>query len=61
PADIRPGDLVATPVAGAYQLSMASAYNLHGRPPLIATREGTPRLLNRREEPDDLWLRDLGG
>ncbi|WP_129286983.1 diaminopimelate decarboxylase [Streptomyces sp. GZWMJZ-114] len=61
PADIRPGDLVATPVAGAYQLSMASAYNLHGRPPLIATREGTPRLLIRREEPDDLWLRDLGG
>ncbi|WEH26145.1 diaminopimelate decarboxylase [Streptomyces sp. AM 3-1-1] len=61
PADIRPGDLVATPVAGAYQLSMASAYNLHGRPPLIAIREGTPRLLIRREEPDDLWLRDLGG
>ncbi|MET8555393.1 diaminopimelate decarboxylase [Streptomyces sp. NPDC004959] len=61
PADIRPGDLVATPVAGAYQLSMASAYNLHGRPPLVAVHNGAARLLIRREEPDDLWLRDLGG
>jgi diaminopimelate decarboxylase len=61
PADLRPGDLIATPVAGAYQLSMASAYNLHGRPPLAAVRGGVSRLLIRREEPDDLWLRDLGG
>lgn len=34
PSDIRPGDLLAVPVAGAYHLSMASGYNLVGRPPV---------------------------
>ncbi|MFI9254139.1 diaminopimelate decarboxylase [Streptomyces sp. NPDC053069] len=60
PADVRPGDLLAVPVAGAYQLSMASGYNLVGRPPLVAVRNGHARLLIRRESLADLRSRDVG-
>ncbi|MCY0950065.1 diaminopimelate decarboxylase [Streptomyces sp. H27-S2] len=61
PGDIRPGDLLAVPVAGAYQLSMASGYNLVGRPPVIAVHEGTATTLMRRETLDDFRSRDIGG
>ncbi|MGW0362956.1 diaminopimelate decarboxylase [Streptomyces sp. NPDC002990] len=61
PADIRPGDLLAVPVAGAYQLSMASGYNLVGRPPVVAVQDGTARLLVRRETLEDFRSRDIGG
>ncbi|MFI1004120.1 diaminopimelate decarboxylase [Streptomyces galbus] len=60
PADVRPGDLLAVPVAGAYHLSMASGYNLVGRPPVIAVRDGRARLLVRRESLDDIRSRDVG-
>ncbi|MFJ9076448.1 diaminopimelate decarboxylase [Streptomyces sp. NPDC102278] len=60
PGDIRPGDLLAVPVAGAYQLSMASGYNLVGRPAVVAVHEDTARLLVRRETLADHWSRDIG-
>ncbi|CAL9631810.1 Diaminopimelate decarboxylase [Streptomyces sp. enrichment culture] len=60
PGDTRPGDLIAMPVAGAYHLSMASGYNMVGRPPVVAVHEGTARLLVRRETPEDLRRRDIG-
>ncbi|GAA5062779.1 diaminopimelate decarboxylase [Streptomyces similanensis] len=60
PADVRPGDLLAVPVAGAYHLSMASGYNLVGRPPVVAVRDGRARLLVRRESLDDIRSRDVG-
>ncbi|MGW7098155.1 diaminopimelate decarboxylase [Streptomyces sp. NPDC054883] len=60
PADVRPGDLLAVPVAGAYHLSMASGYNLVGRPPVIAVADGRARLLVRRESLDDFRARDIG-
>jgi len=60
PADVRVGDLLAVPVAGAYHLSMASSYNLVGRPPLIAVRDGAARMLMRRETLDDFRRRDIG-
>ncbi|MFD4026822.1 diaminopimelate decarboxylase [Streptomyces sp. NPDC058576] len=60
PGDIRPGDLLAVPVAGAYQVSMASAYNLVGRPPVVAVHEGAARLLIRRETQEDFRRRDIG-
>ncbi|GGS47875.1 diaminopimelate decarboxylase [Actinokineospora fastidiosa] len=60
PADLRPGDLLAVPVTGAYQLSMASNYNAVGRPPLVAVHDGTHRLLLRRERAADLLRRDVG-
>ncbi|MEV7242391.1 diaminopimelate decarboxylase [Streptomyces sp. NPDC093248] len=60
PADVRPGDLLAVPVAGAYHLSMASGYNLVGRPPVVAVRDGQARLLVRRESLEDIRRRDVG-
>ena len=58
PEDLRPGDLLATPAAGAYQLSMSSSYNLVGRPPLVAVHDGAATVIQRRETLADLTARD---
>lgn len=60
PEDIRPGDLLAVPAAGAYHLSMASGYNMVGRPPVVAVDDGQARLLIRRESLEDIRSRDVG-
>jgi len=60
PADIRPGDFVVVPGTGAYNHSMASNYNMVGRPPVVAVRDGKARLLVRRETTSDLLVRDIG-
>jgi diaminopimelate decarboxylase len=60
PEDVHAGDLLAVPVAGAYQLSMASNYNLVGRPPVVAVAGGSSRLLVRRESEADLLRREVG-
>jgi diaminopimelate decarboxylase len=39
---------------------MASGYNLVGRPPVVAVRDGRARLLVRRESAADLCARDVG-
>lgn len=59
PADLTVGDVVATPVTGAYGHSMASTYNKVGRPPVIFVRDGTARVVVRRETLDDLLALDL--
>ncbi|GJF33872.1 diaminopimelate decarboxylase [Kitasatospora sp. NE20-6] len=58
-ADLRAGDLLAVPASGAYQLSMASGYNLVGRPAVAAVRDGRARLLIRRESVEDLLAREV--
>jgi diaminopimelate decarboxylase len=58
PADVRPGDLVAVPASGAYHRSMASNYNHVPRPPVVAVRDGTARVLVRRETEADLLALD---
>lgn len=60
PDDVRPGDLLAVPVAGAYHLSTASGGNSVGRPPVVAVADGRARLLVRRESAQDLRSRDTG-
>jgi diaminopimelate decarboxylase len=60
PADIRPGDLLAVPTTGAYHHSMASNYNLVGRPPVVSVSRGAIRILIRRETEEDLLRRDVG-
>jgi diaminopimelate decarboxylase len=60
PADTRPGDLLVVPGTGAYNHSMASNYNMVGRPPVVAVRDGAARLLVRRETDSDLLRRDIG-
>ena len=60
PADLAPGDLVAVPASGAYHRSMASNYNHVGRPPVVAVKDGSSRVLVRRETEDDLLALDAG-
>jgi diaminopimelate decarboxylase len=52
--ELRAGDLVALPAAGAYTLAMASNYNLNYRPAVVFVQEGQARLVRRRETIDDL-------
>ncbi|HEY1293294.1 MAG TPA: diaminopimelate decarboxylase [Chloroflexota bacterium] len=53
------GDLVAMPASGAYQLSMASNYNLVPRPAVVVIADGQARLVRRRETYADLFAADL--
>jgi diaminopimelate decarboxylase len=48
------GDVLCIPAAGAYQLSMASNYNGMPRPAAVLVRDGSARLMRRRETLDDL-------
>ena len=57
PDDIHVGDLLAVPCTGAYHHSLASNYNLVGRPPLVGVRDGHATLLVRRETEEDLLRR----
>lgn len=54
PSDIAPGDLIAIPATGAYNRSMASNYNHVPRPPVIAVRKGSAKVIVRRETFEDL-------
>lgn len=56
---LRPGDLLAVPVSGAYQLSMASNYNAARRPAVVWVEEGAAQVIQRRETLDELLGRDL--
>jgi len=60
PADTVVGDLLATPVTGAYGHSMGSNYNKITRPPVVFVADGTARLVVRRETFDDLLATDVG-
>jgi diaminopimelate decarboxylase len=59
PRDLRVGDVLATPVTGAYGHSMGSNYNKVPRPAVVFAREGDARLVVRRETDDDLLRLDL--
>jgi diaminopimelate decarboxylase len=58
PADLAVGDVLATPVTGAYGYSMASNYNLVLRAAVVFVRDGRARVVVRRESLDDLVVRD---
>jgi diaminopimelate decarboxylase len=58
PADLAVGDVVVTPVTGAYGHSMASVYNKVPRPPVIFVADGRWRPVVRRETFDDLLSLD---
>jgi diaminopimelate decarboxylase len=59
PADVKVGDVVCTPVTGAYGHSMASNYNRVPRPAVVFARDGDARVVVRRETYDDLLRLDL--
>jgi diaminopimelate decarboxylase len=63
--EVQPGELVAVPVSGAYQLSMGSNYNGARRPAVLwldgagGDQPGRARLIRQRETVEDLFRRDL--
>lgn len=59
PGDLEVGDLVATPVTGAYGHSMASNYNKIPRPAVVFVSDGSARLVVRRETYEDLVRLDV--
>ena len=59
PDDLAVGDVLATPVTGAYGHSMGSNYNMIRRPPVVFVRDGMAREVVRREAYEDLVRRDV--
>lgn len=57
--EMQPGELIAVPVSGAYQLSMANNYNGACRPAVLWLAAGSAQLVRRREEVLELISRDL--
>ena len=60
PPGVEVGDIVATPVTGAYGRSMGSNYNLLHRPAVVFVSGGEHRLVIRAETDDDLLATDVG-
>ncbi len=60
PAGTAVGDILATPVTGAYGHSMGSNYNKVLRPPVLFCANGDARQVVRRERLADLLVTDLG-
>lgn len=54
PENLKVGDLLVTPVTGAYGYSMANNYNKVPRPAVVFVAEGNSRVVVRRETYEDL-------
>ena len=52
--ELKPGDVIAVPGAGAYCLAMSSNYNGMPRPEVLMVGDGTAHVMRRRETFDDL-------
>ena len=59
PDDIRVGDVLCTPVTGAYGYAMASNYNKLPRPAVVFASDGRSRAVVRRESFEDLLRNDI--
>jgi len=57
--NVQPGDLLVTPVTGAYGHSMASNYNKVPRPSVVFVANGEAREVVRRETYEDLVRFDI--
>jgi diaminopimelate decarboxylase len=57
--DVAPGDVLVTPVTGAYGHAMANNYNGVPRPPVVFCADGAARLVVRRERYEELHARDV--
>ena len=58
-AKVQAGDLIAIPASGAYAPSMASTYNLNGRPAIVMAADGKASLIRRRESYQDMMAQDV--
>jgi diaminopimelate decarboxylase len=52
--ELKSGDVLCVPAAGAYCLAMASNYNGMPRPEVLMVRDGEAKVMRRRETLDDL-------
>lgn len=59
PEDLRVGDVIATPVTGAYGHAMGSNYNMVLRPAVVFVADGESRVVVRRQRYEDLVARDV--
>ena len=57
--NVQPGDLLVTPVTGAYGHSMASNYNKVPRPAVVFVANSAARVVVRRETLEDLVRFDI--
>jgi diaminopimelate decarboxylase len=57
--EAREGDVLVTPVTGAYGHAMASNYNGVRRPPIVFCAGGAARAVVRRETYEELGARDV--
>jgi diaminopimelate decarboxylase len=57
--EAQPGDVLVTPVTGAYGHAMASNYNGIRRPPVVFCAGGEARAVVRRETYEELGARDV--
>lgn len=60
PGDVEPGDILAVATTGAYCYSLASNYNVVGRPPVVWVHEGQHGVMVSGESMDDVLARDRG-
>ncbi len=58
--DPRPGDVIVTPVTGAYGYAMCNNYNGVPRAPVVFCKDGDARVVVRRESFEELTARDVG-
>ena len=59
PDDVRIGDVLCTPVTGAYGYAMASNYNKLPKPAVVFVTDGRARVVVRRESYEDLLRLDV--
>lgn len=57
--EVAAGEHLLVPVSGAYQLSMASSYNVVPPPAVVLVSEDGQRLVTRRGSADDLLAREV--
>ena len=56
---VSSGDILCVPATGAYCLAMASNYNGIPRPEVVLVKDGSSRVIRRRETLDDLLLAEV--
>ena len=55
----QPGDIIAVCATGAYNYSMSSNYNRIPKPAVVFLKDGTPRLVVKRETLEDIVRNDI--
>jgi diaminopimelate decarboxylase len=56
---LKSGDVICLPAAGAYCLAMSSNYNGMPRPEVLMVRDGNARVIRRRESLEDLLAAEV--